>query len=151
MAKKKKKKTKKKVNTKKKKSVKKLKKKKGVKTPKKKKVTKKTKTKPKKSINVTKKEAAQTKEPWKTAAWGETEVGIVEHFFGEINVAAIKLRKPLKVGDKIHIKGHTTDFSQTVDSIQIEHQSVTEAPSGSDIGIKVKDRVREHDIVYRVE
>ncbi|OGQ34286.1 MAG: translation elongation factor-like protein [Deltaproteobacteria bacterium RIFCSPHIGHO2_12_FULL_43_9] len=76
---------------------------------------------------------------------------MIEHFFGEINVAAIKLRKPLKVGDKIHIKGHTTDFSQTVDSMQIEHQSVTDAPSGSDIGIKVTDRVREHDIVYKVD
>lgn len=124
----------------------------------KKKVVKKKKVKkvvksPKKSAGKKSKVAAPSAPPatWTTPAWGETEIGIVEHFFGEINVAAIKLRKPLKVGDKIHIKGHTTDLSQMVDSMQIEHQSVTDAPSGSDIGIKVTDRVREHDVVYKVD
>lgn len=94
--------------------------------------------------------AVPAKPAWTTPAWGESEVGIVEHFFAEINVAAIKLKKPLKVGDKLHFRGHTTDFVQLVDSMQIEHQPVAEAPGDSDIGIKVKDRVREHDIVYRV-
>ena len=56
----------------------------------------------------------------------------------------------LKVGDTIHIKGKHTDFTQTVDSIQIEHQSVPRAEKGKVVGIKVKDKVREHDQVFKV-
>ena len=88
---------------------------------------------------------------WTSPAWGETEIGIVEHFFGHLNVAAVRLRKPLKVGETIHFKGHTTDFKQKISSMQVEHETVTEAPSGSAVGILVDDRVREHDILYRVE
>jgi putative protease len=81
----------------------------------------------------------------------EKKVGEVVKFFGKINVAAIRLSEGvLKVGDKIHVVGHTTDVTQTVDSIQIENKSVQEAGPGADIGIKVKDRMREHDIVYKV-
>ena len=81
----------------------------------------------------------------------EKILGIVEHFFDHISVAAIKIKTPIKVGDIIHIKGHTTDFVQNLDSMQIEHLSVTKASKGDDIGIKVKDKVREHDIVYLAE
>lgn len=81
----------------------------------------------------------------------EKKVGEIIKFFGKIGVAAIRLSEgSLKVGDKIHIVGHTTDITQTVDSMQIENQDVQEAGPGADIGIKVKDRAREHDVVYKV-
>jgi len=81
----------------------------------------------------------------------EEEIGKVASYFSKIGVAAIDITKGvLKVGDKIHIKGHTTDIEQDIDSIQIEHLSVPEAKPGDSIGIKVKDRVRDHDIVYKV-
>lgn len=80
----------------------------------------------------------------------EKKVGEVIKFFGKISVAAIRLTDTLKVGDKIHIVGHTTDITQTVESMQIENKNVQEAGSGADIGIKVKDRVREHDTVYKI-
>jgi len=78
----------------------------------------------------------------------EKKVGEIAHYFGKIGVAAVKIKSELKVGDTIHIKGHTTDFEQMVDSMQIEHQSVPEAKKGDDIGIKVKDHVREGDEVF---
>ena len=78
----------------------------------------------------------------------EKKIGEVAHYFGKIMVAAIRMKSEMKVGDTIHIKGHTTDFEQMVDSIQIEHQSVPKAKKGDDIGIKVKDHVREGDEVF---
>ena len=81
----------------------------------------------------------------------EKKVGEIIKYFGKINVAAIRLSEgSLKVGDTIHMVGHTTDVTQTIDSMQIENKNVQEAGPGADIGIKVKDRVREHDIVYKV-
>jgi len=81
----------------------------------------------------------------------EKKVGEVIKFFGKIGVAAIRLREgSLKIGDHIHIVGHTTDISQRVDSMQVENKNVPEAGPGADIGIKVKDRAREHDVVYKV-
>ena len=81
----------------------------------------------------------------------EKKVGVVIKFFGNISVAAIRLTDDaLKVGDTIHIKGHTTDLTQTVGSMQIENESVEEAAPGADIGIKVGDRIRENDVVYKV-
>ncbi len=81
----------------------------------------------------------------------EKKVGLVIKYFGKIGVAAIRLSEgSLRVGDQIHIVGHTTDLTQTVDSMQIENASVQEAGPGADIGIKVKDKVREHDTVYKV-
>jgi putative protease len=81
----------------------------------------------------------------------EKKVGIVIKYFGKISVAAIKLTDDsLKVGDTIHIKGHTTDLTQEVGSMQIENQNVQEAGPGADIGIKIGDRVRENDVVYKV-
>ncbi len=79
------------------------------------------------------------------------EVGEVEHYFTNINVAAVKLKDSLKVGDKIKIKGATTDFEQAIDSMQIEKDSVEKAGNGDEIGIKVKNRVREGDVVYKLE
>ncbi|HNW30447.1 MAG TPA: translation elongation factor-like protein [Spirochaetota bacterium] len=82
----------------------------------------------------------------------EEKVGIVVKYFAKPNVAAIELTDgSLKVGDTVHIHGHSTDFQQTIDSMQVEHASVTTADKGASIGIKVKDRVREHDVVYLVK
>lgn len=82
------------------------------------------------------------------AAPKEKALGKIDHYFDKISVAAIKVTAPFKVGEIIHIKGHTTDFVQRVDSMQIEHQSIEKAKKGDDIGMKVKDFVRGHDIVY---
>ena len=82
----------------------------------------------------------------------DTEIGKVTHYFGKIGVAAIEITQgTLRVGDTIHIKGHTSDFTQTVDSMQIENASVEEASAGESVGIKVADHAREHDVVYKVE
>ena len=81
----------------------------------------------------------------------EKEIGKIFSYFSHIGVAAIKIKSPLKVGDKIHIKGHTTDFEQTVESMQIEHKEVEKAKKGDDLGIKVKDRVRPNDKIYLVK
>lgn len=81
----------------------------------------------------------------------EKEIGNVISFFAKIGVAAIKITKEeLRTGDVIHIKGHTTDFQQTVGSMQIENESVSVAKAGDSIGIKAKERVRGNDIVYKV-
>ena len=78
------------------------------------------------------------------------EIGKVAHYFTKIEVAVIDLTAPLSVGDKIAIKGATTDIEQTVDSMQIEHENVQTARAGDSVGLKVKDRVRETDVVYKV-
>ena len=81
----------------------------------------------------------------------EQKIGIVTHYFGKIGVAALKITDgELEVGDTIHIKGHTSDFTQAVDSMQVEHESVDVARAGDEIGIKAAEYVREHDEVYRV-
>ena len=81
----------------------------------------------------------------------EQEIGHIEHYFSKAMVAALKITKgTLKVGETIHIKGHTTDFNQTIDSMQIDHKPVTEVKGGDDVGIKVKDHVRDKDTVYKV-
>ena len=77
------------------------------------------------------------------------EVGHVSHFFTKINVAVIELGAPLAVGDTILIKGPTTDFEQVVGSMQIEHENIERAKAGQSIGLKVEQRVRERDIVYK--
>jgi len=80
----------------------------------------------------------------------EIEIGRVSDFFAKPVVAGINLTDTLKVGDNIHIKGHTTDVEMTVESMQIHNASVTEAKAGDAIGIKVPDRVRPGDHVYKV-
>ena len=78
------------------------------------------------------------------------EIGKVSHFFAKPSVAGIVLSGNLRIGDRISIEGHTTNFEMVVDSMQIEHDSVEQAGPGDDIGIKVPDRVREHDVVYLI-
>ncbi len=78
----------------------------------------------------------------------EKEIGRVSSYFSHVEVAAIQLSGKLKVGDKVHIKGHTTDFEVSVDGIQIERKDVKEAKKGDHIGIKVPDKVRPNDAVF---
>ena len=81
----------------------------------------------------------------------EKEIGKVTHYFGNIKVAAIEVTDgTLSVGDTIHIKGHTSDFTQTVDSMQLDNASVEQATVGQNVGIKVVEHAREHDTVYQV-
>jgi selenocysteine-specific translation elongation factor len=80
----------------------------------------------------------------------EEVIGKVSDFFARPVVAGIELTAPLKVGDKIKIKGHTTDLEMTVDSMQIKNANVSAANAGDSIGIKVTDRVRKGDSVYKI-
>jgi len=82
---------------------------------------------------------------------GEELIGVVTHYYGHLSVAAIRIESgSLRVGDTIRILGHTSDFRQRVVSMQIEHESVTEAGKRQEIGIKVTQHAREHDDVYKV-
>ena len=80
----------------------------------------------------------------------EERIGFVSHYFNKIGVAAVVLEGELAVGDAVHIKGHATDFSQKLESMQIEHKSVEHAKKGDDIAIKVNAYARERDVVYKV-
>lgn len=81
----------------------------------------------------------------------EIPIGHITHYFSHLGVGIIELTEgELKLGDTIHVKGTHTDFTQTVDSMQVEHQNVTRAEKGKVVGIKVKEKVREHDRVFRV-
>lgn len=81
----------------------------------------------------------------------EKKIGFIEGFFAKISVALIKLEEGLSVGDTLRFKGHTTDFTQKVDSMQINHENVEKAAAGESVGLKVADRVRPHDEVFKVE
>jgi hypothetical protein len=79
----------------------------------------------------------------------EVEIGKVIHYFSKAGVAAIHVDNVLRVGDTIHVKGHTSDFTQRIDSMQVDNQTVPEAVAGQTIGLRVKDHAREHDLVYK--
>ncbi len=81
----------------------------------------------------------------------EREVGAITHYYTKLGVAVIELTGTLKKGDNIRIKGATSDFTQKVGSMQIEHKEVDEAKKGQDIGMKVKEHARGHDKVFVVE
>ncbi|MGD8536271.1 MAG: hypothetical protein PVF66_10525 [Candidatus Aminicenantes bacterium] len=81
----------------------------------------------------------------------EEEIGKITHYFSKINVGVLELTKgELHIGDTIHIKGHTSDFYQKVESMQVEHSPVEMAKSGEPVGIKVESPVRENDIIFKV-
>lgn len=81
----------------------------------------------------------------------EEKIGVVKQYFAKPEVAAIELTDgSLTIGDKIHIKGHTTDFEESISSMQIEHNPVEEVKAGDLVGIKVSQRVRPNDQVYKV-
>jgi putative protease len=76
-------------------------------------------------------------------------IGRVTHYFSHISVAGIQLTAPLRVGEKIHIHGHTTDLVQPVSSMEVEHAKVEQAGPGDDVALQVDDHVRDHDLIYR--
>jgi putative protease len=78
------------------------------------------------------------------------QIGSIRHYYSKIGVAVIDLTAKVAVGDTIRIKGVTSDFRQKVDSMQIEHANVQDAGAGQSIGLKVTDKVREGDLVYKV-
>lgn len=76
-------------------------------------------------------------------------IGRVTHYFSHLSVAAVTLTQPLAVGDRIHIQGHTTDLTQTVDSMEVDHAAVDRAEPGDDVAVEVTDHVRDHDLIFR--
>jgi translation initiation factor IF-2 len=78
------------------------------------------------------------------------QVGEVNHFYNRIGVAVIDLVDSLQVGDQVHFLGRSTDFHQEIASMQIEHESITEAGKGQEVAIKVERRVRNRDKVFRI-
>jgi hypothetical protein len=82
----------------------------------------------------------------------EQQIGVVTHYYSHLSVVALQLEPgtKLRVGDVIHIRGHTTDFTQKVESLEVNHAPVTEVGSHDDFGLRVVEHAREHDIVYKV-
>lgn len=80
----------------------------------------------------------------------ELEIGKVTHYYNHLNVAVLRLTEPLKVGDLIHIIGHSTDLIQTVSSMEVNHHAVVWVKPGDDVAVKVIEPVREHDIIYHI-
>jgi len=88
--------------------------------------------------------------PAKPAPPGE-RIGVVTHYYSHLSVAILRLESGmLRVGDVIHIRGHTTDLSQRVESLEVNHAPATEVGPNDDFGLKVVGHVREHDVVYKV-
>jgi hypothetical protein len=82
----------------------------------------------------------------------EQRIGVVTHYYGHLSVVAMQLEPSatLRVGDVIHIWGHTTDFTQNVESLEVNHAPVTEVGPKDDFGLKVIEHAREHDVVFKV-
>ena len=80
----------------------------------------------------------------------EKEIGKITHYYGHLNVGIIQLTDTLKIGESIHIKGHSSDFTQSIDSMQIEHATVSEAKLGDMVGIKVTGKAHPGDKVFKV-
>lgn len=81
----------------------------------------------------------------------EERVGTVTHYFKEVDVGAIDLETVVEIGDVLHFSGHTTDFRQPITSMEVDHESVQVAGPGDEVAIRVEERVREGDEVYRVD
>lgn len=80
----------------------------------------------------------------------EVEIGTITHYYSHLDVAVLNLKDTLKVGDSIHILGHTTDFMQKVTSMEIDHHRVVEVKPGDNVALKVIEPVRVNDVIYRV-
>jgi len=78
-------------------------------------------------------------------------IGRVTHYYSHLSVAAVSLDAPLRMGDRVHIKGHTTDLVQSVDSMEVDHKRVDRAAPGDDVALRVEEHVREHDRIYLEE
>ncbi|MDD3088064.1 MAG: hypothetical protein PHP89_05830 [Candidatus Omnitrophica bacterium] len=100
----------------------------------------------KSALKVSKKTTKKVKKTGKK----EGVVGAITHYFPHVQAAVIKLKAPLAVGDRIKIKGHTTDFTQVIGSMQIDRVDIASAKPGQEIGLLVTSRVRQHDIVTKV-
>ena len=87
----------------------------------------------------------------KIAAGVPTRIGVITHYFGRVGAGVISLESgELRVGDTIHVRGHTTDFYQRVNRIEIDHAQVEIAKPGQSVGVEITQRVREHDEVFKV-
>ena len=118
----------------------------------KKKTATKAKSAPKAKRVAARKPATMPKPAAPAAPPGMERIGVVTHYFNHLSVAILKLEKgTLRVGDLIHIKGHTSDFSQPVDSMEIDRVHVSEARPGQSFGLRVKEHAREHDVVYKAK
>lgn len=106
----------------------------------------------KSSLKISKKKTVRVKKPLVAKKPKEkgVVVGKVTHYFPHVQAAVTKLKAPLTVGDTIKVKGHTTDFTQTVTSMQIDHVVVNSAKKGDEIGFQVISMARQHDIIYKV-
>ncbi len=90
--------------------------------------------------------------PVEEPAANEEALGTVTHYYSHLGVAIVQINKGvLRTGDQVHIKGHTTDITQKIESMEYEHQHIDKATPGQSVGIKVVDHVREHDILYLVK
>lgn len=86
-----------------------------------------------------------------TAATDRVPIGVVVHFYSHLSVAIVRMeRGSLRVGDSVHIKGHTTDLQQRVESMEIDHVRVAQVGAKQEFGMRVSDHVREHDVVYKL-
>ena len=102
----------------------------------------------KKAIRRTQPKKKAAKKPKKKS--NKKVVGAITHYFPHVRAAVVKVKIPLKVGDSIKIKGHTTDFTQNVESMQIDRTAIESAKKGQEIGLLVNSRVRRHDIIYKL-
>jgi hypothetical protein len=104
------------------------------------------------SIKKTKPTAKTTVKPAPQSASREQRIAVVTHYYSHLSVATMRLEPgaTLQVGDVIHIHGHTTDFTQKVDSLEVDHAPVTEVGPNDDFGLKVIEHAREHDAVFKV-
>jgi putative protease len=87
--------------------------------------------------------------PWRVPLPGETLAGVVDDYYSHISVITTTLQAPLKVGELIHVRGHTTDLTQAVASLQSDHAPLSEAAAGDGVGIKVQDKCRRGDYIYK--
>jgi putative protease len=108
------------------------------------------KAKPKAKSKTTKSKTKSKSKPTIIKAKMGNVVGKITHYFPHVQAAVIKLTAPLSIGDKIKIKGHTTDFTQVISSMQIDRVDITTAKPGNEIGLLVNSRVRQHDVVSKV-
>ena len=105
---------------------------------------------PKKARRTAKAKSKPATPPARPAPPGK-RIGVVTHYFGQVSVAIVRLESgTLRVGDIIHIRGHTTDFKQKVESLQVDHAPATEVGPKDDFGLKVVEHAREHDVVFKV-
>jgi hypothetical protein len=93
---------------------------------------------------------ANPKPRTKTSVKNDNVIGKIIHYFPHVKAAVIKLSAPLSIGEKIKIKGHTTDFTQVITSMQMDRVDITSAKPKEEIGLLVNSRVRQHDTVYKI-